>query len=303
MNYFFHPLSFRQITFYITFLCLPSDLTPAFQIWGLRALFLQRQQQDSENMYAAMKPFHWKTWAAFLFLWIFFSLILRIISVLGKKICRRSMQSENHFSFFQCLWYFVLLSVQSGSDKQPKSVGGKILSFSWTAFMIVVLATYTANLAAFFTNEPPLRPLISISDLKESNHQVSTYDFFEHYFSDFDNPFLSSLMKKGRLSFEVSDNETFIDQVRTVLHDGKAWIDQNRISFIQKEIPEAYVLDGFISFQTIGFAMRKHWYWTDELSRLFIKYGQSGFFYEVMQNYKEKKPRADFHPNSAITAG
>ena len=148
---------------------------------------------------------------------------------------------------------------------------------------------------------PPLKPLKSITDLEESNYNVSTFCFFKNYFCFFDNPLLSKLNDTGRLSFDVGDIKNLIDQVRKLLEDEKAFIGMSpELDFIQKCIPEAYVLDVFITFETTGFAMRKDRFWVYTISKLFIKYGHSGIFHKVLQKYEENNPTAQFHPTPEI---
>ena len=119
-------------------------------------------------------------------LWLFFSLNLTLISYLSRRKSSNKNEKkpnngkeeeeeeeheeeeeddeeEENFSFLESVWYFSLVGIQMGMDQHPKSPSGRILIFAWSAFTLIIVATYTANLAAFFTMEAYHRPLRSIS--------------------------------------------------------------------------------------------------------------------------------------------
>ena len=83
----------------------------------------------------------------FILAWIFYGGALFFISHLSKKMAPASNRIEEEFTFLQGLWYFSGISLQFGSDKQPKSVSGKTLQAFWSFFTLILVATYTANLA------------------------------------------------------------------------------------------------------------------------------------------------------------
>ena len=117
---------------------------------GYQAAMLQ--SEGRQNL-AFVKPFTLQMWISFFLLWIFFGLNLTFISFVSKKLIRDSILKEEHFSFPQSFWYFSIVAIQFGVDKHPKSLSGKLLTFSWGFFTLIVIATYTANLSAFFSKE------------------------------------------------------------------------------------------------------------------------------------------------------
>ena len=135
--------------------------------------------QAEVNHLSFLRPFKWKLWASFLCLWLFFSLNLTLISYLSRRKSSNKNEKkpnngkeeeeekeddeEENFSFLESVWYFSLVGIQMGMDQHPKSPSGRILIFAWSAFTLIIVATYTANLAAFFTMEAYHRPLRSIS--------------------------------------------------------------------------------------------------------------------------------------------
>ena len=52
-----------------------------------------------------------------------------------------------------CVWFMTASFLQQGPDYTPRGTGGRILSASFWFFCIIIVSTYTANLAAFFTSK------------------------------------------------------------------------------------------------------------------------------------------------------
>lgn len=58
-----------------------------------------------------------------------------------------------------------------------RSVSGRVAGSAWWFFTLIIISTYTANLAAFLTVERMLTPINSASDLAKQTHiQYGTLD-------------------------------------------------------------------------------------------------------------------------------
>ena len=128
-------------------------VTPNFMITGLQAAMLQ---VESEDILPFLKPIGYYTWTALISLLILYSFILTFVSFIQNY--ERGTQGEKNeepFSLLQSCWFFSLISIQLGAERPPISKSGKILMISWSCFTVIVLETYTANLAAYFTNPTP----------------------------------------------------------------------------------------------------------------------------------------------------
>ncbi len=59
----------------------------------------------------------------------------------------------NVFSLMNSLWFSLGAFMQQGTDITPRSVSGRIIGGSWWFFSLILISSYTANLAAFLTVE------------------------------------------------------------------------------------------------------------------------------------------------------
>ena len=65
--------------------------------------------------------------------------------------------------------------VNLGSDVCPRAASTRIASASWWFFTLILVASYTANLAAFLTIDRMIYPISSADDLiKDKNFQFGT---------------------------------------------------------------------------------------------------------------------------------
>ncbi|XP_045784619.1 glutamate receptor 1-like [Maniola jurtina] len=64
----------------------------------------------------------------------------------------------NEFNLWNSIWFSLGSFLQQGSEIAPRSFSGRIVSAVWCFFALIVIATYTANMASFLTinriNEP-----------------------------------------------------------------------------------------------------------------------------------------------------
>lgn len=92
----------------------------------------------------------------------------------------------NDFSLLNSFWYSLAAFMQQGCDLTPPSIAGRIAAAVWWFFTIILISSYTANLAAFLTVERMVAPIKSPEDLAmQTDVQYgtllhgSTWDFFQ----------------------------------------------------------------------------------------------------------------------------
>ncbi|ALC43617.1 Glu-RIB [Drosophila busckii] len=92
----------------------------------------------------------------------------------------------NEFSMLNAFWYSLAAFMQQGCDLSPRSVSGRIAAASWFFFTLILISSYTANLAAFLTVERMATPINSAEDLAMQTEvqygtllHGSTWDFFK----------------------------------------------------------------------------------------------------------------------------
>uniref|UniRef100_A0A8B9J848 Glutamate receptor n=1 Tax=Astyanax mexicanus TaxID=7994 RepID=A0A8B9J848_ASTMX len=72
---------------------------------------------------------------------------------------------ENNFTLINSVWFGVGALMQQGSELMPKALSTRIVGGIWWFFTLIIISSYTANLAAFLTVERMDSPIDSADDL------------------------------------------------------------------------------------------------------------------------------------------
>ncbi|GFO27211.1 glutamate receptor ionotropic, kainate [Plakobranchus ocellatus] len=74
---------------------------------------------------------------------------------------------ENTFDLSNSFWFTVGTLMQQGSDINPRALSTRIVGGIWWFFTLIIISSYTANLAAFLTVERMVSPIESAEDLSK----------------------------------------------------------------------------------------------------------------------------------------
>ncbi|XP_022237656.1 glutamate receptor ionotropic, kainate 2-like isoform X1 [Limulus polyphemus] len=72
---------------------------------------------------------------------------------------------ENQFSLSNSFWFMIVTLMHQGSEINPKAISTRIIGAIWWFFTLILVSSYTANLAAFLTVERMITPIESVEDL------------------------------------------------------------------------------------------------------------------------------------------
>ncbi|CAH2207779.1 jg7885, partial [Pararge aegeria aegeria] len=75
----------------------------------------------------------------------------------------------NQFSVCNSFWFITGTFLRQGSGLNPKATSTRIVGGIWWFFTLIILSSYTANLAAFLTVERTVLPIQSAADLAAQN--------------------------------------------------------------------------------------------------------------------------------------
>ncbi|XP_017275206.1 glutamate receptor 1a isoform X2 [Kryptolebias marmoratus] len=94
-----------------------------------------------------------------------------------QNINQQSPEQTNEFGIFNSLWFSLGAFMQQGCDISPRSLSGRIVGGVWWFFTLIIISSYTANLAAFLTVERMVSPIESAEDLaKQTEIAYGTLD-------------------------------------------------------------------------------------------------------------------------------
>ncbi len=134
------------------------------------------------KIFSFMEPLSREIWMCILLAYVGISVILFLVSRfspyewhLEQNMGEASL--SNDFTIFNTFWFCLAAFMQQGIDIAPKSISGRLVTSAWWFFTLILISSYTANLAAFLTVERMVSPIESAEDLaKQTEIQYGAVD-------------------------------------------------------------------------------------------------------------------------------
>ncbi|GFG28171.1 hypothetical protein Cfor_07823, partial [Coptotermes formosanus] len=180
------------------------DFSKPFMSLGI-SIMIKKPVKQKPGVFSFLNPLSKEIWVCVIFSYVGVSIVLFIVSRFSPYEWRllhygdepghhhtgvgaaASSQSTvaNDFSILNSLWFALGAFMQQGCDISPRSVSGRIVGSVWWFFTLILISSYTANLAAFLTVERMVAPINSPEDLASQTEvqygtlfHGSTWDFF-----------------------------------------------------------------------------------------------------------------------------
>ncbi|KAK6633916.1 hypothetical protein RUM44_004523 [Polyplax serrata] len=147
------------------------DFTKPFMNLGISILF-KVPKNEAKQLFSFMNPLALNIWLYILAAYTLVSLTLLTVARLSPyewqnpHICMlTNSYVVNPFSMGNCFWFTVGSLMQQGSDLNPRGTSTRIVGAIWWFFTLIIISSYTANLAAFLTVERMISPIENAEDL------------------------------------------------------------------------------------------------------------------------------------------
>ncbi|KAL8574342.1 hypothetical protein ACOMHN_059138 [Nucella lapillus] len=154
------------------------DFTKPFMSLGI-SIMIKRPINHKAHVFSFMDPLSYEIWMCIVFAYIGVSVVLFLVSRFSPNEWHLSGEHAitNDFSISNSLWFSLGAFMQQGCDISPRSMSGRIVGSVWWFFTLIIISSYTANLAAFLTVERMLTPIDSAEDLaKQTDIQYGTIE-------------------------------------------------------------------------------------------------------------------------------
>ncbi|XP_047013154.1 glutamate receptor ionotropic, kainate 3 [Ictalurus punctatus] len=147
------------------------DFSKPFLNTGISILY-RRPNSTNTGFFSFLKPMTPDIWVYILLAYLGVSCVLFVIARFSPyewydaHPCNPSSDVvENNFTLLNSFWFGVGSLMQQGSELMPKALSTRIIGGIWWFFTLIIISSYTANLAAFLTVERMDSPIDSADDL------------------------------------------------------------------------------------------------------------------------------------------
>ncbi|XP_065775037.1 glutamate receptor 1 isoform X5 [Muntiacus reevesi] len=170
------------------------DFSKPFMSLGI-SIMIKKPQKSKPGVFSFLDPLAYEIWMCIVFAYIGVSVVLFLVSRFSPYEWHSEEFEEgrdqtpsdqsNEFGIFNSLWFSLGAFMQQGCDISPRSLSGRIVGGVWWFFTLIIISSYTANLAAFLTVERMVSPIESAEDLAKQTEIAygtleagSTKEFF-----------------------------------------------------------------------------------------------------------------------------
>ncbi|XP_032051897.1 glutamate receptor 3 isoform X6 [Aythya fuligula] len=164
------------------------DFSKPFMSLGI-SIMIKKPQKSKPGVFSFLDPLAYEIWMCIVFAYIGVSVVLFLVSRFSPYEWHLEDSTEeprdpqnppdppNEFGIFNSLWFSLGAFMQQGCDISPRSLSGRIVGGVWWFFTLIIISSYTANLAAFLTVERMVSPIESAEDLaKQTEIAYGTLD-------------------------------------------------------------------------------------------------------------------------------
>ncbi|XP_053396125.1 glutamate receptor ionotropic, kainate 2-like isoform X3 [Mercenaria mercenaria] len=169
------------------------DFTMPFLNLGITIIY-RKPMKSPPDLFSFLLPLSPDVWIYMIAAYLCVSFMLFVIARFtpyeweNPHPCNEeSEEVENQFTILNSLWFTIGSLMQQGSDVAPKASSTRFVASIWYLFTLILVSSYTANLAAFLTKSRMVGPITNAEDLSLQTDikygtlaSGSTRDFFKN---------------------------------------------------------------------------------------------------------------------------
>ncbi|XP_015110641.1 glutamate receptor ionotropic, kainate 2 [Diachasma alloeum] len=187
---------------------------------------------------------------------------------------------ENQFSLSNSFWFTIGTLMQQGSDLNPKAASTRIVGGIWWFFTLIIISSYTANLAAFLTVERMITPIENAEDL--AGQTDITYGTLESgstmtFFRD-------SMIETYKKMWRFMENKkpsvfvpTYEEGIQRVLQGDYAFLmESTMLDYIVQRDCNLTQIGGLLDSKGYGIATPMGSPWRDKISLAILELQEKG---------------------------
>uniref|UniRef100_A0A1B6DA51 Glutamate receptor 1 n=2 Tax=Clastoptera arizonana TaxID=38151 RepID=A0A1B6DA51_9HEMI len=273
------------------------DFTMPFMTLGISILY-SKQPKAEVNLFSFMSPLS-------VDVWIYMVTAYLAISLLLFFLCRCSPNEwsnphpcnpdpdelESTFNLPNCLWFSIGSLTTQGCDLLPKAVSTRLVAGMWWFFTLIMISSYTANLAAFLTQQkmgPQIENVEQLGAQSKIKYGVmiggSTYNFFKTS-NDSLYKKMWSVMESAQPSVFVDSNEAGVERVRKSKNNYAFFMESTTIEFQMEQYCDLTQIGNLLDSKGYGIAMPPNSPYRTAISGSVLKLQESGKLLEIKKKW------------------
>ncbi|XP_046669491.1 glutamate receptor ionotropic, kainate 2-like isoform X1 [Homalodisca vitripennis] len=292
------------------------DFTMPFMTLGISILYKKPEKPDVK-LFSFLSPLAFNVWVTMATAYLGISLLLYILSRCSPyqwenpHPCNSDPEElELTFNLSTCLWFSIGSLTTQGCDLLPKAVSTRIVAGMWWFFTLIMISSYTANLAAFITQQKMDNTIDSAEDLVNQNKvkygvmaDGSSYNFFRESNDSLYQKIWSN-MQSATPSVFTDNNDEGVDRVRKAKNRGYAFfMESTTIEFQVEQYCELTQIGGTLDSKGYGIAMPSDSPYRTAISGAVLKLQESGKLRDLKTKWWSSwKPNNTYYCNKFLSS-
>ncbi|KAI3390050.1 hypothetical protein SNEBB_009579 [Seison nebaliae] len=192
--------------------------------------------------------------------------------------------SSNDVSFLNSHWFTWGVLLGSGiGDLRPTSFSGRILGIVWAGFSMIVVSSYTANLAAFLVLDQPEASISGIDDVRLRNPQdefriatIKDSSVDKYFKQQVELSTMCRLMSK----YNYNNPKNAIKDVLSGQLKAFIW-HSSRLEYEAAKSCELVTVGDLFGRSSLGFGVKKGSLWASIISKQILIVHEEGFIEDL----------------------
>ncbi|CAF2995238.1 unnamed protein product [Rotaria socialis] len=270
------------------------DFTKPFLTLGINILF-KKAKHVKPKLFGFFSPLSFDVWLYMIAAYFAVSFSLYVVARLSPYewrspyACRRTIDElENQFTLFNSFWFLICNIMHQGTDLNPVATSTRMISCLWGFCTLILVSSYTANLAAFLTVQRMQTPIENAEDLASQTkitYGVQRGGSTENFFRE------SKIATYERMWHYISANHASVtvasstEGIKKVLEGNYAFLIESTTSeYNIMRNCELTSIGGLLDSKGYGFGVPENSPYRDILSDTILKLQDEG----VIQKYYNK---------------
>nr|XP_012608234.1 glutamate receptor 1 isoform X4 [Microcebus murinus] len=282
------------------------DFSKPFMSLGI-SIMIKKPQKSKPGVFSFLDPLAYEIWMCIVFAYIGVSVVLFLVSRFSpyewhseefeEGRDQTTSDQSNEFGIFNSLWFSLGAFMQQGCDISPRSLSGRIVGGVWWFFTLIIISSYTANLAAFLTVERMVSPIESAEDLAKQTEIAygtleagSTKEFFRRSkIAVFEK--MWTYMKSAEPSVFVRTTEEGMIRVRKSKGKYAYLLESTMNEYIEQRKPcDTMKVGGNLDSKGYGIATPKGSALRNPVNLAVLKLNEQGLLDKLKNKWWSRKP-------------
>ncbi|XP_011061173.1 PREDICTED: glutamate receptor ionotropic, kainate 2-like [Acromyrmex echinatior] len=275
------------------------DFTTPIMNLGISILY-KRPTKAPPSLFSFLSPFSNDVWIYLMGAYVIVSLLLYIIG----RICPAEWSNpypcieepeelENQFSFKNAFWFAIGAIMQQGSEIAPIGISTRMVASCWWFFCLIMVSSYTANLAAFLTVETVTSPFDNVEELVKkktikygAKRKGATLNFFgESNISTYIDMY--KYMMENENDVLVAENEDGLHKVKT--DDYAFLMESASIEYMTERNCDVTQVGGLLDEKGYGIAMKKNSIYLHNINSAVLMLSERGIIQQIKTKWWTQK--------------